>query len=178
LAVAHRTYARALFDAAREARKTDAVREELTDLVAAIDEVAELRSVLENPEIDSRAKAAILEDVVGEADPLVQNFLKLLAEKGRSGEIDEIVREYEALVDAEERVLNVELTTAVELSDAEAQDFIRKIEEASGRTVEATRTVDRSLIGGIVLQAGSLRVDASVRGRLNRLRHELTTARS
>ena len=50
-----------------------------------------------------------------------------------------------------------------------------QIEQASGRTVEATRTVDPDLIGGMILQAGSLRVDASVRGRLQRLRRELVT---
>jgi ATP synthase F1 delta subunit len=171
-------YARALFEAARDEGKVEPVREEVTDLVRAIEDVAELRAVLENPEIDPQAKGSILEDILGEADPLVRNFLRLLAEKGRSGEVEEIAREYEALADAEQRILSVELTTAVELSDAEADDLLRKIQEASGRTVEATRNVDPNLIGGIVLQAGSLRVDASVRGRLERLRHELTTARS
>ena len=53
--------------------------------------------------------------------------------------------------------------------------IVREIEQSSGRTVEATRTVDPDLIGGLILQAGSLRVDASVRGRLNRLRRELVT---
>jgi ATP synthase F1 delta subunit len=178
MAVAHRIYARALIDAARDNDKIDLVREELVDLAAALHDVPELRSLLENPEIDSKAKAAILEDVLSGADPLVRNFLKLLAEKGRSAEIEEIVREYEALADAEQRVLNVELTTAVHLSDEEANELVRKIEQAAGRTVEAARNVDPQLIGGLVLQAGSLRVDASVRGRLERLRHELTTARS
>ena len=72
-----------------------------------------------------------------------------------------------------ERRLTVELTTALELSDEEAASIVEQIEQASGRKVEATRSVDPDLIGGIVLQAGSLRVDASVRGRLQRLRHEL-----
>ena len=45
---------------------------------------------------------------------------------------------------------------------------MRRIEEASGRTVEATRTVDPGLVGGMILQVGSLRVDASVRGRIER----------
>jgi F-type H+-transporting ATPase subunit delta len=54
---------------------------------------------------------------------------------------------------------------------------VRQIEEATGRSVEATRRVDPSLIGGLVLQADSLRVDASVRGRLNRLREELVQSR-
>jgi F-type H+-transporting ATPase subunit delta len=178
VAVAHRMYARALFEAAQGEGKTEQVRQELDDLVASIEEVPELRAVLENPEIDAQAKAAILSDILGEGDPLVSNFLRLLAEKGRSGEVEEIAREYGALVDAEQRVLNVELTTAIELSEEEANDLVRKIQEASGHTVEATRSVDPDLIGGIVLQAGSLRVDASVRGRLQRLRQELVTARS
>ncbi len=50
---------------------------------------------------------------------------------------------------------------------------MRQIEQAAGRTVEATRKVDPDLVGGIVLRVGSLRVDASVRGRLERLRQEL-----
>ena len=78
---------------------------------------------------------------------------------------------------AEERRLTVDVTTAYELSDDEAKQIVGQIEQASGRPVDATRSVDPSLIGGIILQAGSLRVDASVRSRLERLRRELTTAR-
>ena len=96
-----------------------------------------------------------------------------MAEKGRAGELEEIAREFERLIAREERRLTVELTTARELSDDEARAIVAQIEQASGRTVEATRSVDPDLVGGIVLQAGSLRVDASVRGRLERLRHEL-----
>ncbi|HKC77016.1 MAG TPA: F0F1 ATP synthase subunit delta, partial [Gaiellaceae bacterium] len=64
-------------------------------------------------------------------------------------------------------------TTARELTDAEAKAILKQIEDAAGRAVEATCKVDPDLVGGIVLQAGSLRVDASVRGRLERLRQEL-----
>ena len=71
-------------------------------------------------------------------------------------------------------MLELELTTAVELSDEEAGRVVDQIEQASGRRVEATRSVDPDLIGGIVIQAGSQRLDASVRGRLEQLRQELT----
>ena len=74
--------------------------------------------------------------------------------------------------------LEVEITTAYELSDEEARSILSQIEQASGRTVVATRKVDPDLIGGIVLQAGSMRADASVRGRLDRLRQELVTRAS
>ena len=94
----------------------------------------------------------------------------MLVEKGRAPELDEIAREFDALVAAEERRLEVELTTAYELSDAEAKEILSQIESQSGRQVEATRRVDPSIIGGFVLQAGSMRVDASVRGRFERLR--------
>jgi F-type H+-transporting ATPase subunit delta len=142
-----------------------------------VHDVPELRSVLRNPQVDARAKAGVLQDLLGEADELVRNFLLVTAEKGRIGEIEEIARELERLVAREERRIAVELTTAYELSDDEAGELIRQIEQASGRTVEATRHVDPSLIGGLVLQAGSLRLDASVRGRLNRLRRELVPSR-
>jgi F-type H+-transporting ATPase subunit delta len=119
----------------------------------------------------------VLEELVGDADELVRNFLQLTAEKGRIGEIEDIARELDRLVAREERRLSVELTTAYELSDEDAKALLAKIEGASGRKIDATRSVDSSLIGGFVLQAGSMRVDASVRGRLNRLRDELVTAR-
>jgi F-type H+-transporting ATPase subunit delta len=104
---------------------------------------------------------------------LFKNFLRVVAEKGRAGELDEIAREFERLMAREERRLTVALTTARELSDEEAQMIVAQIEKAAGRKVEATRTVDPDIVGGIVLQAGSLRADASVRGRLERLRQEL-----
>ena len=170
-------YARALFEAAKEQGRVSRVREELADFVATVRDVPELRNLLRNPQLDPRARRAALEDVLGDSDDLVRNFLLLTAEKGRSGQIEDIHREFERLVAADERRLRVELTTATELSDEDASRIVKQIEEASGWTVEATRKVDPELVGGVVLQAGSLRLDASVRGRLQRLRQELATAR-
>ena len=168
-------YARALFQAANDAGKLDVVHEQLGDFAAAIADVPELRQVLRNPELDPQEKAGVLGEILGDADELVRNFVLLVSEKGRAGEIEEIYRELDSLVAAEQGRLAVELTTAYELSDDEASSIVTKIEQSSGRTVEATRSVDPDLIGGIVLQVGSHRLDASVRGRLDRLRHELVT---
>ena len=173
IAAVHRTYARALFDAAKENGRLAEVHNELSDFAAAVRDVPELRTVLRNPELDQQTKAGIVADLLGEADQLVRNFLRLAAEKGRIGEIEEIALEFDRLLAAEERRLDVELTTAYDLSDDEASGILQQIEKASGRKVEASRKVDPNLIGGFVLQAGSMRVDASVRGRIERLRHEL-----
>ena len=147
--------------------------EALGDFARAIEETPELGAVLRNPQLDPSAKAGILAELAGSDEPVFTNFLRLVAEKGRAGEIEAIADEFERLMAREERRISVELTTARELTDDEAQSIVAQIEQAAGRTVEATRSVDPELLGGIVLQAGSYRVDASVRGRLERLRQTL-----
>jgi F-type H+-transporting ATPase subunit delta len=175
VAVAQRMYARALFEAAREAGRVEPVSADLAALATAMDEVPELRAFLRNPQIDPAGKASVLGQLAADADELVLNFVRLAAEKGRAGELADFSRELDALVAEAQNRLTVELTTAYELSEKDAGSIVATIEKASGRKVEATRAVDPSLIGGIVLQIGSHRADGSVRGRLERLRHELAT---
>jgi F-type H+-transporting ATPase subunit delta len=174
--VVDRVYATALFEAARDQGKLEPVRDELAQIVEAEAEVPELRELLRNPQLDPRARASALEDLLSGGEELLRNFLLVLADKGRTGSLEEIAREFERLNAEHEGIVHAELTTAVELSDEEAQTLLQQIEQASGRKVEATRSVDPDLIGGIVLQVGSHRLDASVRGRLERLRRELVTA--
>jgi F-type H+-transporting ATPase subunit delta len=176
MSVVDRVYASALFEAALEQGRLEPVREELAQVAAAEAEVPELRELLRNPQLDPRARAAALEDVLTGGEELLRNFLLVLADKGRTGQLDEIAREFERLIAEHEGIVHAELTTAVELSDAEAKKLLSQIEQALGRKVEASRSVDPGLIGGIVLQVGSHRLDASVRGRLERLRRELATA--
>ena len=173
MAVADRMYARALHEAAKERGRLDQVRGELGDFVETMREVPELRALLRNPQLDPRAKVAALEGLLGGADELVRNFLLLVTERGRSGDIEDIQRELERLASVEAGQLSVQLTTAFELSDEQARSIVAQIEQASGRKVEATRKADPDLLGGIVVQAGSLRLDASLQGRLNRLRREI-----
>jgi F-type H+-transporting ATPase subunit delta len=176
MAVAQRTYANALFQAAKEKGRLETVRDELRAFVDAVDRIPELRELLINPQLDSADKVDALSAILDGADDFVRNFLLLVAEKGRAPELPEIMREFEALVAAEEGILAVELTTAVELSEEEASKLLDRIEQVSGRKLRATREVDPGLIGGFVLRAGSHRADASVRGRLEGLRRELKGA--
>jgi F-type H+-transporting ATPase subunit delta len=179
VAVAQRIYANALFEAAKEKGSLDAVRQELQEFLSAMERVPELRALLESPEIDTHERVEALRSILGDADELVRNFLLLTAEKGRTHELPGILQEFENLVAREEGILDVELTTAVELSDDAARQILERIEGVSDRKLRATRKVDPNLIGGFVLRAGSHRVDASVRSRLDTLRRQLTgTGRS
>jgi F-type H+-transporting ATPase subunit delta len=178
MSVVDRVYARALFEAAQEKGRLEPVRDQLEQVVTAAAEVPELRELLRNPQLDPRARAAALEDVLAGGDELLRNFLLVLVDKGRIGALELIAQEFERLVAEAEGVLSAELTTAIELSDDDERRLLKQIEDASGRKVEATRQVDPKLIGGIVLQVGSRRLDASVLGRLDRLRRALVGASS
>lgn len=176
MAVAERMYARALFQAAQERGRVEAVQGDLGAFADAVAGSPELAAFLSNPQVDPAAKAGVLEELSEGADELVRNFLHLIAVKGRAGQVAGIRDEFQALVDRAQGRIAVELTTAFELSDDEAAAIVSQIEQASGRSVEAVRKVDPGLIGGLVLQAGSLRVDASVRGRIERLRQGLVSS--
>jgi F-type H+-transporting ATPase subunit delta len=174
LAVAHRVYAEALLEAAQDQKRLDQARQEFEDFAAAVEESDDLRRFLQNPQIELRTKREALDDLLEGSDKIFLNFIRLLVEKDRITEVEDIYEEWARLLARQDRVLELELQTAVELSDEEAAKVMQEIEEASGRDVVATRTVDPDLIGGLVVQAGSLRLDASVRGRLQQLRDELT----
>ena len=170
-------YARALYEAAREKGSLEVVREELADLAHTLDEMPDLERVLVDRELDTTLKVKLLEQILARSNELVRNLAALMAEKGRAAEIREVAAEFEGLVSAEERILSVEVTTAEELSDNDFERILADIERKSGRKVSASRSVEPELIGGIVLQAGSMRLDASVRGQFDRLRQELGAGR-
>ena len=175
MAVAHRVYAEALLGAAKEADALARVREDFADFVGSVEASDELRDFLRNPQIEPGVKRRVLETLLEGSDGRFVNFVRLLAEKNRIAAAAEVQREFERLIAVEERVLELELTTAIELTDDEAERIVGEIQQAAGRKVEAIRAVDPELIGGLILQAGSVRLDASVRGRLEQLREELTT---
>ena len=109
MAVAERIYAKALFDAAKDAGRLPQVRGDLAELVEAAEASPELHGLLQNPQIDRRAKQAGLDAVFGDAEAVFRNFLRLLTQKSRLGQVAEIRRQFERLVAEEERILEVEL---------------------------------------------------------------------
>jgi F-type H+-transporting ATPase subunit delta len=176
LAVVHRVYAQALLEAAQEKKRLDDVRKQFDEFAAALAGSDELRRFLQNPQVERLTKQAALDELLMGSDELFLNFVRLLADKSRIAEVEQVHEEWTRLLARQERILELELQTAVELSDKEAAKVVGQIEKASGRKIVATRTVDPDLIGGLVVQAGSLRLDASVRGRLEQLREQLITA--
>ncbi len=171
-----RVYARALFDAAREASAVERVGRELGDFVAALMASASLRHALRDPQIAAAAKLRVVGELTHDAQPLLANTLQLMLQKGRAAAIPGLGEQFRRLAAREADTVTVEVTTAVELPTAARERLAEQVRAATARHVELAERVDPAVIGGVVLRVDDLIVDGSVRARINQLRRRLQTA--
>jgi F-type H+-transporting ATPase subunit delta len=171
-----RVYSQALFEAARDAGKLDVVREQLGEFADALDENRELAVFFFSPYFSSAEKRDGIKNAVSGAEPELVNFLELLAEKHRMPAIFRIRREFDRLWAQENRQLEVELTSAVELDPEIAERVGDEIAKQTDRKVDLSTKVDPDVLGGLVLRVGNMVLDASIRTRLERLRREIARA--
>ena len=171
-----RVYAAALFAAADEAKGVERVGAELGQLVTALTESAPLRGVLDNPRIETEAKQRLLSGLTEGGDRLLANTLQLLAEKGRLALLAEVRDEFERLAAEKARTINLEVTSAVALDADLEQQIVARVERATGKKALLSKTIDETILGGLMLRLGDTIIDGSLRSRLAQLRQRLTTA--
>jgi F-type H+-transporting ATPase subunit delta len=171
-----RTYAEALFQVAKDKGKLDAIRDQLAEFVDALEANHDLQVFFFSPYFSSAEKRDGLHRAVDGAEPELVNFLELLIEKHRVPVIFRMRRRFEEMWAEENKLLDVTVTSAVELDSDVVEKLGEEIERQTGRTVELTSEVDDSLLGGLVLQVGNMVLDASVRHRLEQLRREIVSA--
>jgi F-type H+-transporting ATPase subunit delta len=169
-------YARSLFEVASEHDNLDLVRDQLSEFADAVSENRDLQVFLFSPYFSTEEKADGLDRALTDADPVVMNFLKLLIEKHRMPVIFRIRAEYDRLWEEENKLLPVEITSAVELPEETVRQLGDRISEQTGRTVELSSQVQPEILGGIVVQVGNSVLDASVRTRLEKLRRQVAKA--
>ncbi len=170
-----RRYAKALYELARESGEAEAVGRELEQVASVLEGDARAREVLTRPWIkpgDRRSVAAAIAQKVG-GRKLVQDFLGLVAERGRADHLPEITGAYRVLVDAELGQARAHVRTAVAFTDAERQQLAARLERALGKRILIEEQVDASLLGGFIAQVGSLILDGSLDGQLARVRQRL-----
>ena len=171
-----RVYARSLFEVAKEQGQLDEIREQLGQIADALSADRELQVFFFSPYFSTEEKKEGLRKVVDGADPAVLNFLELLVEKHRTPALFRIRRVYDALWERENKLLPVEITSAVELDEEIARRIVDQIGRQTGQRVELTKTVDPDIIGGLVLRVGNSILDASIRNRLDNLRKNVAKA--
>jgi F-type H+-transporting ATPase subunit delta len=169
-------YARSLFEVAKESGTLDTIREQLGQFADALEDDRELAVFFFSPYFSTEEKKDGLHRAVDGADDTTRNFLELLVEKHRMPAIFRVRRELDALWEEENKLLPVQITSAVELDPATVERIGREIGEQTGRKVQLDSTVDPDVLGGIVLRVGNQILDASIRTRLEGLRKQVARA--
>jgi F-type H+-transporting ATPase subunit delta len=169
-------YSRSLFEIAMEHGKLDRIKDELGAFADALAENRELSVFFFSPYFSTQEKEDGLQRTVVDADQTLVNFLQVLIENHRLPVIHRIRRQFDVLWDHENRLLPVEVTSAVELDRSVIEALEARIREQTGQTVELQSIVNPDILGGIVLRVGNSILDASVRHRLEQLRKEVAKA--
>jgi F-type H+-transporting ATPase subunit delta len=168
------TYAEALFEAARELEELEEVLEDLGEFVEALRENEELYLFFSGRQIPEREKRRAIDALTEEMALSTRNFLKVLSDNGREEILEEVLVRYEELVKEHLGKVEVEVTTAIELSEEELDRIKDRLAVVlEGREVILRTQVDPNLLGGAVFRFGGRMVDGSIRGQLSSLREEM-----
>ena len=169
-------YARSLFEVAKDQDKLDLVRDQLGAFADALNETRDLQVFFFSPYFSTAEKEDGLDRVVSDADPVILNFLKLLIEKHRMPVVFRIRATYDALWEDENKLLPVQITSAVELDQQIVSQLGDRIAEQTDRKVDLSSKVDPDILGGIVVRVGNSVLDASIRNRLENFRKQVARA--
>jgi len=170
-----RRYAKALLELAREQGQVDQILRDVGVLSDAWKASAELREIVGNPVIPKPALKAAVDAVMEKlgCSKLVRNTVKLLADKGRLGHLEEVLRALESVAEAETGRVRVEVVSAKPLSEAYYSRLAEKLQRVTDREVVLVKKQDPSLIGGVVTRVGDRVFDGSLSNRLSDLRETL-----
>ncbi|MFQ5755787.1 MAG: F0F1 ATP synthase subunit delta [Acidiferrobacterales bacterium] len=168
-----RPYAEAVFALAKEGNALA----RWSDMLRVMTEVAtdeRVVAVATDPGVSQQQLTGLLLDVCGDAlDRNAKNFIRLLVENERLASLPDILEQYEQLRAEAEGIVEVEAIATFKLNQTQAQKIAQVMKKKLGCEVKITTSVDRSLIGGVVIRAGDLVIDGSVKGRLHDLAAQL-----
>jgi F-type H+-transporting ATPase subunit delta len=162
-----RPYAEAAFKLADEAGAL-AKWSEMLAALAQVAKDARVRAAVADPNLTDAQRAGLFISILklsGEGE----NFVRVLAHNDRLELLPEIRQRFEVLKNEREGVVEAEVQSAFELSDAQLKDLVQRLEKKTGRKVRAHVSVDRELIGGVKIVLGDKVIDGSARAQLGAL---------
>ena len=174
-----KSYARALYELARERGQVDAVARELASIVAMLVQQPELPAFLSRPWVAADAKRAAATEIATRLglSPLTRDFFALVVGRNRADYVIAIADAYRALDDAAQGRVRVKLRTAIALTDAERHTLSARLSRLlDGKQLVTEEVVDPSLLGGFVAEVGSMILDGSLDTQLDRMRDRLARA--
>jgi F-type H+-transporting ATPase subunit delta len=173
LATLARPYANAIFDLAHGGKVLERWSRALTQL-AAVSEESAVRRMIEAPDLTAEVKAGKVIELLGdELDVHGRNLVRLLARNKRLGLLGEIREQFEHRKAEAEKVLDVEVVSAFELTTEQSERLRDVLQRRFSKEINLSGRVDPDVIGGVVIRAGDTVIDGSIRGRLGKLAETL-----
>lgn len=172
--ITSKRYSQSLFEAAMDQDKLELTFEELEGLKEVIKDNQAFFKVLEYPFITLSEKIKIISEVFSESfDAIICDFLKVLIEKDRVYILNEILRDFEELYYDYKRLLKVQVTTAFEMDEDYRKRLTSKLAEVFKQDVVVEIFTDSSILGGLYIKAKDKIIDATVKGKLERMKDNL-----
>lgn len=169
-----RRYAKALFLASKKADIVASVEDDLNLMSAVSSQSPAFKRLLSNPSATREFKQEIFTKSFSDrVTAMTMQFVRLLLDKGREDNLDLIRLAFQELRREDQGVIQVVVTTTIDLNEVEKRKLIDKLTRASGKTIEAEFETDSSLIGGIKVSYENYVLDGSVSGSLSRLKDRL-----
>jgi F-type H+-transporting ATPase subunit delta len=173
LATLARPYAAAVFKRSKETGTTEKWSKSLA-FISAVLKDKEISVVVDNPKVSKERLSALVLDICqGQVDDEGANFLKLLVQNNRLSLAPAIAEQFEVYKAESEGYVDVEVATAYAFSKEEKQSFTSTLEKTLSKKVHMNVTVDKSLIGGVLVRAGDRVIDGSIKGQLQQLAKRL-----
>jgi F-type H+-transporting ATPase subunit delta len=149
--------------------------QQLQQFAALFHELPDSRKFLENPAMAGERRKRLLNEISAALgfDRRVANFINILTDRNRLPILEEIITEYQRLMDKRLGIVRARVTTARTLDPAQQRELAQKLEQITGKEVRMEVAIDPSLIGGVVAQVGSTIYDGSVRQRLQAFKTRL-----
>lgn len=167
-------YSNALFEVALETDRLDSMGEELSLITASLEEHGDLFKALKSPLIKSDEKKEMLRAIFQDhLSKELMNFLFIIIDKQRGGDLLEIGREYRMLVAAHQNTIEAVATTAVEMSEKQISALSEKLSQTSGKTVTLQNIVDPAVVGGVFVKIGDKVIDGTMKRRLTEIEEQL-----
>jgi F-type H+-transporting ATPase subunit delta len=168
-----RRYATATFALAEEAKKSELVVEEISVLARAIESSDELAAALSNPLLTHTQKSAIIDALMSKADALTQRAVAVVAGGGRANLLPIISEQLRRLLATQQGEVEATITSARTLTAATQKQLAQSLAKATGKTVQLKLLNDPTVLGGLRIELGSLRLDATLAGALSNMRAQL-----
>lgn len=168
-------YADALMDCANGGLSKNDIYNQIKDVELSLNNSEDLQNVMSSPIVSTEEKKNVISKIFeNNVNRTVLNFLKLLVDKNRFNILTSIVDEYKNTLDRQNGILELKLTSAIDLNDEEKENIKSKLKEILSRELELEWNTDSSIIGGLVFESGDNIVDCSLQHKLQEIQKEIT----